>query len=310
MNSIDKVAVCSRSYSLNSVLRAELLSKYKYVTFNDEGVKLEGSALIDFIKGHDKVISALETINEDVIHQLPNLKVISKYGVGLDMIDIQAMRKHGKRLGWSGGVNKRSVSELVVAFAISMLRNIPVANHEVVSGTWRQHIGGQLSGKTVGIIGCGHVGKDLVNILEPFNCSILVNDILSYDDFYNENNIKPLQLEELLVESDIVTIHIPLNSTTKNILNASRLALLKPTAILINVARGGLVDEKALKLMLQNKLLAAAAFDVFEPEPPVDQELLSLPNFLATPHIGGSSREAILAMGRAAITGLDENEIP
>ena len=226
------------------------------------------------------------------------------------MIDIQAMRKHGKRLGWSGGVNKRSVSELVVAFAISMLRNIPVANHEVVSGTWRQHIGGQLSGKTVGIIGCGHVGKDLVNILEPFNCSILVNDILSYDDFYNENNIKPLQLEELLVESDIVTIHIPLNSTTKNILNASRLALLKPTAILINVARGGLVDEKALKLMLQNKLLAAAAFDVFEPEPPVDQELLSLPNFLATPHIGGSSREAILAMGRAAITGLDENEIP
>jgi len=147
-------------------------------------------------------------------------------------------------------------------------------------------------------------------LLQPFGCPILVNDIRDYPDFYKAHGIKPLALEELLAQSDLVTLHVPLDESTCGILNEQRLALMKPTAVLLNAARGGLVDEVALKHMLRDKRLAAAAFDVFAVEPPVDQELLSLPNFLATPHIGGSAQEAILAMGRAAITGLDENEIP
>jgi len=107
-----------------------------------------------------------------------------------------------------------------------------------------------------------------------------------------------------------VTLHVPLDDSTRGLLNKERLSLIKPTAILINAARGGLVDEVALKAALIDKRLAGAAFDVFADEPPQDMELLALPNFLATPHIGGSSEEAILAMGRAAIQGLDENEIP
>ena len=114
----------------------------------------------------------------------------------------------------------------------------------------------------------------------------------------------------LLTQSDVVTLHVPLDESTCNIMNEQRLAMMKPTALLINAARGGLVDEVALKRMLQNKKLAGAAFDVFSNEPPQDIELLNLPNFLATPHIGGSAEEAILAMGRAAIDGLDINEIP
>ncbi|AGF78983.1 phosphoglycerate dehydrogenase-like oxidoreductase [Desulfocapsa sulfexigens DSM 10523] len=309
MNTTAKVAVCSRSFSLNTVLREELLQRYKNVNFNDIGAKLEGKVLVDFLRGHDKAITALEVIGEEVLSQLPELTVISKYGVGLDMIDMNAMKKYGIKLGWTGGVNRRSVSELVISFAIALLRHVVAANREVLSGTWRQHMGGYLSGRTVGIIGCGYIGKDLVKMLQPFDCPILVNDILDYSEFYDQYNVKAVSVGELLTQSDVVTLHVPLDDSTRNILTAERLALMKADAILINAARGGLVDEQALKEMLQTGRLAAAAFDVFAVEPPQDQELLELSNFIVTPHIGGSAREAILAMGRAAIEGLDNNNI-
>ena len=310
MNNTVRVAVCSRSFSRNPILRAELLQRYRRVTFNDAGVQLSGDALVEFLRGHEKAITALEIIDDSILSRLPELQVIGKYGVGLDMIDLAAMRAHGKRLGWTGGVNRRSVSELVISFAISMLRQVPVANREVLSGTWRQTVGANLSGRTVGIVGCGHIGKDLVPLLRAFGCSILAHDILEFADFYAAHGVQPVDLETLLGKSDIVTLHLPLNQSTRGLIDANRLAMLKPTAVLINAARGGLVDELALKHMLREKRLAAAAFDVFAIEPPQDQELLALPNFLATPHIGGSAHEAIVAMGRAAIDGLDVNEVP
>jgi phosphoglycerate dehydrogenase-like enzyme len=305
-----RVAVCSRSFSKNQILRAELLARYRHVTFNDAGIQLQGDALVDFLKGHEKAITALEVIDESILSRLPELQVIGKYGVGLDMIDLAAMHAHGKRLGWTGGVNRRSVSELVIAFAIAMLRYVPTANQEVRAGVWRQHVGGNLTGRTVGIVGCGHIGKDLVPLLKAFECKVLANDIVDFPEFYSLHGVVPVGLEELLRRSDIVTLHLPLNDSTRGLLDAKRLALLKPDAVLINAARGGLVDEAELKRMLIDKRLAAAAFDVFQNEPPQDQELLTLPNFLATPHIGGSAHEAMLAMGRAAIEGLDVNEIP
>jgi phosphoglycerate dehydrogenase-like enzyme len=310
MNTTDKVAVCSRSFSRNPALRSELLKRYERVTFNDSGQQLEGDTLVDFLQGHDKAITALERIDETVLARLPDLKVIGKYGVGLDMIDMAAMRRHGKHLGWTGGVNRRSVSELVISFAVSMLRHVPAAQREVLTGTWRQHVGGLLSGRTVGIIGCGFIGKDLVELLQPWGCTLLVHDLLEFPDFYQQYKIIPMGLEELLTRSDVVTLHIPMDDSTRNILDARRLGLMKPSAILINAARGGLVDEVALKSMLIEKRLAAAAFDVFAVEPPQDTVLLNLPNFLVSPHIGGSAEEAILAMGRAAIDGLDTYVTP
>lgn len=192
-----KVAVCSRSFSRNPTLRAELLARYQRVTFNDAGLRLKGDSLVEFLSGHDKAIIALETIDESVLSRLPELKVISKYGVGLDMIDLAAMRAHGKRLGWTGGVNRRSVSELVISFAIAMLRHVPAASSEVRSGTWRQHVGGLLTGRAVGIIGCGHVGKDLVLLLKAFDCPILVHDIREYPDFYAAHGVEPVSLAAL-----------------------------------------------------------------------------------------------------------------
>ena len=310
MNRSDRVAVCSRSFSRHAVLRAELLARYEHVTFNDSGRQLEGVELVSFLRGHDKAITALERIDETLLSQLPELRVIGKYGVGLDMIDMAAMRCYGKRLGWSGGVNRRSVSELVIAFAVSMLRHIPLANKELSGGSWRQLPGGLLSGRTIGVIGCGFVGKDLIQLLEPWGCRVLAHDILDFPDFYSKYKVTPVGLEELLRKSDVVTLHVPLDETTRNIINADRLAMMKASAVLINAARGGLVEESALKAALIGGQIAAAAFDVFAIEPPQDMDLLTLPSFLATPHIGGSAEEAILAMGRAAIEGLEHNEIP
>ena len=125
-----------------------------------------------------------------------------------------------------------------------------------------------------------------------------------------DSNIESVSLDQLLIRADVVSMHVPLNDSTLNMLNADKLNLLKPDSILINLARGGLIDENYLKHMLINQKLSAAALDVFHTEPPEDKELLALPNLLVTPHIGGGSTEAILAMGRAAIKGLDENALP
>jgi D-3-phosphoglycerate dehydrogenase len=141
-------------------------------------------------------------------------------------------------------------------------------------------------------------------MLKPFNCDIYINDIIDYNDFYKKNNLKKVNLDFLLANSDIISIHIPLNNDNFNLISESKIKLMKPNSILINTARGGIVDEGFLKYSLINNKIAAAAFDVFYEEPNTDLELLNLDNFFATPHIGGSSDEAILAMGRSAISGL------
>jgi D-3-phosphoglycerate dehydrogenase len=134
---------------------------------------------------------------------------------------------------------------------------------------------------------------------------VMAHDIRTYDDFYRDAGVTPTILDALLQQSDIVTIHLPLDASTRGLIDARALALMKPDALLVNTARGGIVDEQAVKQALLERRLGGAAFDVFAVEPPVDRELLLLPNFIGTPHIGGGTREAVLAMGRAAIAGLE-----
>jgi D-3-phosphoglycerate dehydrogenase len=305
-----KVAVASRSFSRHPVLRAELLAQYPHATFNDAGESLAGERLIAFLAGHDAAVTALERLDEGLFAALPQLKAIGKYGVGLDMVDLAAMNRRGIRLGWTGGVNRRSVTELVIAMAISLLRHVPQGNAEVRAGTWRQLMGGHLSGRTVGIVGCGHIGQDLAPILRVLGCRVLAHDIRDFPDFYAAHGVEPMGLDDLLRQSQVVTLHLPIDASTRNLLSAERLALMRPGAILINCARGGLVDEAALKAMLKDGRLAGAGLDVLDREPPEDLELLRLQNVLVTPHIGGSAEEAVLAMGRAAIRGLAENAVP
>lgn len=303
---IKKVGVCSRSFSKHNLLRETLLKEFSNVKFNDQGLKLEGQSLIDFLQDCDAAIVALEKISEDILSALPALNIISKYGVGTDNIDFEALQRHQVHFYSEVGVNRRSVAELVIAFSIALLRSLPQANRLVRDNGWHQIIGSQLSGKTVGIVGCGNVGKDLVTLLKPFNCKIYVHDIVDYLEFFNEYDVENIPLEELLSRSDVISLHVPYDENTRQILSASKLETIKKGAILINTARGDLVDELKLKQLLMSGHIAGAAFDVFAIEPPEDRELLELDNFFATPHIGGSSNEAIINMGTAAIRGLQK----
>jgi phosphoglycerate dehydrogenase-like enzyme len=302
---VSGIVVASRSFAKNPTLRKELLARYADVTFNDSGGVLSGEALIALLRGHERAIVGLEPIDEQVLSAVPELRVISKYGVGLDGVDLQAVARHQIKLAWTGGVNRRSVAELTIMFAIALLHRVPQADRALRAGQWNPLVGRQLTGRTVGIVGCGHVGKDLVALLEPFGCRVLAHDIRDYRDFYDAHQLEPVSLLRLLQESEIVTLHVPLDATTRGMIGAREIAQMQRGAILINAARGGLVDEAALRDALVSGHLAGAAFDVFSQEPPVDRGLLELPVFFGTPHIGGSTAEAQLAMGRAAIEGLE-----
>ena len=307
---LSRIAVTSRSFSRHPVLREELLARYATVTFNDSGVSLAGDALIDFLQGCDGAIVALETMDRETLSRLPDLRVLSKYGVGYDKVDLSALEDMGIRFGWKGGVNKRSVSELVISLSVSMLRRLPETQTDLSNGTWRQVMGRQLSDCTFGIVGCGEIGKDLARLLKAFGTTIIAHDTVDYSDFYSEWDICSVDLSTLLGSADIVSLHLPLDDSTRNIIGQPQFEIMKPGSFLINAARGGLVDEAELKQSLKWGRLAGAAFDVFAIEPPDDGELLRLNNLIVTPHIGGSSEEAVLAMGRAAIEGLASAQVP
>ena len=307
---MSRVAVCAPHFNRKPELRDELRAIYPDVTFHEELVELRGENLINFLKGHDKAITCLEVLNDAVFTAVPELRVVGKVGVGLDMIDLPAMARHGVELGWVGGINRRSVSELALQFMLNLLRKIYVVDRDLRQGVYQRQVGNMLTDRTVGIVGCGFIGKDLTHMLKPFGCRILANDIRDFAAFYEANGVEPVGLEELLRESDVVTLHTPLDASTRGMISTEQFALMKPSALLLNTARGGIVDEAALKVALRDKQIAGAAFDVFVEEPMNDRELLDLPNFLATTHIGGSCEEMILAMAQAAISGLDNARLP
>jgi D-3-phosphoglycerate dehydrogenase len=304
------IGVASRSFSRHPVLRAELQRRYPAVRFNDAGVSLQRDDLVQFLSGCGKAIIAMERVDARLLDELPDLRVISKYGVGLDGLDLDAIEARGVALGWTGGVNRRSVAELVVAYAIALLHGVPAASDEVRRGGWKQFLGRQLSGRTVGVIGCGHVGKEVCSLMRAFQCRLLAHDIVEYGDFYREHAVEAVALDDLLARADVVTLHVPLDRSTRQMLSRERLAGLRTGAVVINCARGGLVDEQAVADLIRERRIAGAAFDVLATEPPVSCELATLPNVIVSPHIGGSTEEAVLAMGRAAIDGLESALLP
>ena len=301
-----KVVVTSISFSKSTVLKKSLLKIFPNSIFNETGQLLSGEKLIEFFNDADAAIVGIETIDDSLLKHTPSLKIISKYGVGLDSIDQKSLKDRDIILGWTGGVNQRSVSELTLGFMLGLCRNLFTAGFKLKNSVWDKDGGHQLSGKTVGIIGCGHIGSDVVRLLSPFSCNILVNDIVSKEDFCLEQGISEVSLNEVVKKSDIISLHVPLTELTRQMVNESFFQRMRSTAFLVNTCRGEVINQESLKNALSKKVIAGAALDVFIEEPPTDVEFLSLPNLMVTPHIGGNSREAIEAMGRSAIDHLVE----
>jgi D-3-phosphoglycerate dehydrogenase len=221
--------------------------------------------------------------------------------VGLDNIDVEACKNRNVKIGWTGGVNKHSVAEMALGFMLMLSRNLFTTANQLKSGTWNKSGGFSLSSRTIGIIGFGHIGKELVQMLKPFNCRVLVNDIIDISDYAHRNNVELVTKEYLFQNSDIISVHTPLNASTKDMINKETILKMKQSVFLINTARGGIINEEDLKWALDSNKIGGAALDVFNVEPPEDSEIMSCPNLIATPHIAGNSYEAVIAMGMAAI---------
>jgi len=303
-SAMPKIKVASPSFSKNSLLKQNLQSQFSDVTFHDGPELVDEEALTTYLKDAQGVIIGKEPVTEAVLSQCPDLKVISKYGVGLDSIDQVACDARSIQVGWTPGVNKLSVAEMVLGFMLTLSKNMVQNSLALKSGNWVKNGGNQLSGKTIGIIGLGHTGREVVRLLAPFHCRLLANDIVDIGPFCKLNGVESVTKKTLWQQADIITIHTPLTDQTHALINDGVFQLLRPTAILINTARGPIIDANALEQALINGNLYAAALDVYDIEPAPASSLLSLSNVFCTPHIGGNTQEAVLAMGKHAIDHL------
>lgn len=305
MSCMEKIKVSSKSFSLHPALREELLKEFPNAKFNETLIDFSSESFADFVHDAAGIIVGLEPVVSSVLIKCPGLQIVSKFGVGLDNIDRKATNKYNVKIGWTGGINRRSVSEMALCFMLGLSRNISFSARKLITDNdWSKNGGSNLSNKIIGIIGIGFIGRDLVNLLKPFGCKILVNDILDQSDYYKANGLNECSKDNIYAEADIVSLHLPLNETTRGMFSSTVFEKMKKSSFFINCARGGLVVQEDLKSALINCEIAGAAIDVFEAEPSDDLEFIQLPNLIATPHTGGSSSEAILSMGRSAIKHL------
>ena len=258
---------------------------------NNTNKILKDDYLINFLSGAKVAIIGLEKIDKALLDQCPKLKLIGKYGVGTNNIDFDLLKKKKIKILLQPGINKRAVSELTLHFMILSLRNSIDLINNVKNNEWPFTFGRLLSNKTVGIIGCGHIGSDLFKLLKPFNCKILAHDINPKKSFFSKFKIKNSPLKTVLNNSDIVTIHIPLDKKNYLFFSKKQFLFLKKDAVLINTSRGGIVNEKELYHFLLKNTKSKALFDVMLKEPINNKKLLNLKNFILTPHIAGSTVE-------------------
>ena len=317
MNTQDSIAVASRSFSKNNFLITSLKENYASIILNKSGKTLQGDELVKFLMPANKAIIGIEAITDSLLSQLPNLHVISKYGVGLNNLNLKAMKARGIKLGFTPGVNKQSVAELALTLMLTGLRKIHGNNLDILNGNWSQEKGSELYGKTIGLLGFGNIGTKLAELIQPFKCNILFFDEREHihqdiADIASELNldselIHQASLKKVLNESDILSIHLPLLPETENIISSNELNQLKPNICIINTARGGVVNEDHLYSFLLSNPNAFAGFDVYQEEPALNNPLFTLPNFFGTSHRSSLTNEGINSMGMAAINGLDDN---
>ena len=301
-----KVVVTPPAFCKSEYLKSKLSSLFPNTVYSQKNNYLSESELIGFLKNADAAIIGRDLITKATLEALPQLKIISKYGVGLDNLDISSIIEKGVELAVTAGTNKRSVAELALSFMLGLCHRTFIGAERIKRGEWIREGGHNLSGKTIGIIGCGNVGKEVVHLLKPFGCVILVCDIEDRSEFCRDQGVTESSMGSLIEESDIVTLHVPLTDLTRNMIDESVLRKMQANAYLINTSRGSVVKASALHKALVSGEISGAALDVFCSEPPDDMAFLELPNLMVTPHIGGNSVEAVEAMGQAAIDNLVE----
>jgi D-3-phosphoglycerate dehydrogenase len=262
---------------------------------------LKPDEIISIIGEYDALMVRSQTrVTADIIEAGKKLQVIARAGVGIDNVDVNAATRCGVVVVNAPTGNTVSAAEHTVALMLALARNIPQASAALKTGVWKREkfMGTELRGKTLGIIGLGNVGSEVAKRAQGFEMRLLGIDPLVSEEYARKLGVTPVTMKELLRESDFVSLHIPLTSETRGIIGEKELAMMKPSARIINCARGGLIDEPALVKAVTGKKLAGAAIDVFEKEPCTESILFGVDNIIVTPHLGASTREAQVMAAR------------
>jgi len=273
------------------------------VVYNRLGRKLTEEEIKNDITDYDGILAGTEAYSVSVLKQAKGLKVISRLGVGLDNIDLDFAKKSNIKIYKTQTTPAPAVAELALGLMLDLLRKISEQNHQVKHGIWEKQMGSLLLDKTLGIIGLGTIGKNLIEITQGFRLKYLAHDTKQDKEFMEKYNVKYCQLDELLAGSDVVTIHLNLSEETKNIIDRGALKKMKQNAILINTSRGEIIVETALMEALDKKLIAGVGLDVYQEEP-YNGSLLHYNNIITTPHIGAYAKEIRMQIELEAVQNL------
>jgi D-3-phosphoglycerate dehydrogenase len=301
---MENVFISTSSFGKYDKSPLERLINMKYkIGLNPHGRELKEDEIKELLNGVEGLIAGIEPITRDVIHSAESLKVISRCGIGIDNVDIEALKERGIKLYRTPEGPALAVAELTLGLILDSLRYISYLNKKISSCGWEKKMGRLLTGKTIGVVGMGTIGKRLTTLLRPFNCKILARDHVTDTEFARNNNINYTQLDELLKESDIVTLHLPLDNNTKGFFDRNLFLQMKDQAIFINTSRGKLVDEDGLYDVLSAGKIAHACLDVYKNEP-YTGKLKELDNVTLTCHVGSYAKEARIKMEEQAVENL------
>ncbi len=298
-----RVLVTPTSYAQSDPrLRSFLEAQVGDVVYNRVASPLSSAELVALVPGCDGFIAGVDAIDRAVIEAADHLKVIARYGAGVDNVDLEAARRKGIVVTNTPGANSVSVAELTVGLILALARSIPSISAATKTGAWPRVAGFTLQGKVIGLLGLGAIGRGVARRLVGFECIVAAHDPVMDPVEMAGLGVRSLPMGELARQSDFLSLHVPLLPDTRGMINKAFLESMKPGAFLINTARGELVDEAALADALRSGRLRGAALDVFQSQPPgAGNPLLGLPQVIATPHMGAHTDGAMDAMGWGAL---------
>jgi len=277
----------------------ELGFEYKWapqLPFNEKDV-------IEELKNADAGIIDIEPYNERIFKEIyARTKILVRFGVGYDKVDLNSATEYGIAIARTTAANTTAVAEMALLLILATKRQLNINQECIRTGKWIKNVSHEIINGTVGILGFGNIGRKLAQLLKGFDCRIVAYDPYPNEEIMKELGVEKVSLEELFKISDAISIHVPYSQATHNMVNESLLSLMKPTAVIVNTARGNIIDENALYKVLLEKKIAGAGLDVFAVEPlPLDSPLLKLDNIILTPHVSSQTVESLWNIYKMAI---------
>lgn len=302
-----KILVTPRSFGKHNDAVKKLESEGYEVVANPYGRILTEVEMTELIEDIDALIVGVDPLNAAVLKHAKKLRIISKYGVGTDNIDLNYCEKQDIQVTVTQKANTESVADFAFALMLAVARRVVEVDEDCRNLDWSKKTSVSVYNKTLGIVGTGAIGKAVIRRAEGFNMNILAYDLYQDKELVGKKEVTYVELEQLIKESDFISLHLPVTEFTTDLFGKREFNLMKNTAILINTARGELVDEAALLNALKNKEIWGAGLDVFKKEPPENKELLSLNNLVIGAHSGASTIEAVNAMSNMSVENILSN---